>query len=137
MDMALERFMEQYVRRVAPISEDDRRTIRRIPFNEMSDKEINGYIGFITDVPPGALLGNHFHGHKKELVYVVEGYLELTLEDTRTGQKATETVSEGNLLEFPPFLAHRFRAITASTLAEICFQDLIAVKDDIVPYKFD
>ncbi|MDF2867369.1 MAG: hypothetical protein K0S11_839 [Gammaproteobacteria bacterium] len=71
-------------------------------------------------LPNGELRGNHYHQHKQELLYIIEGKLTGYFwlpEDTTTLQKFTFT--PGELITVPANIAHAYQAVEKTLVLEL------------------
>ena len=63
----------------------------------------------------------HFHTEKEESFLVLEGKVEVELFFNL--ERSIVTLEEGESLDIPPFMAHRFKAVVDSKLLEASNQD--------------
>ena len=59
----------------------------------------------------GAVRGNHYHHHKAEWVYVLQGEVELLLLDPQTKARDTVPLRAGDLAFIPTGIAHAMRTV--------------------------
>jgi dTDP-4-dehydrorhamnose 3,5-epimerase-like enzyme len=94
---------------------DDRGTIRDIFVSSPKD-----HCSIIT-FTPNAVRANHFHKESTQYTYVVDGeILMATCLVDQNGEPAGEVeqvvIGTGDLVTHPPYHAHAFRALKASTI---------------------
>ena len=94
---------------------DDRGTIRDIFVSSPKD-----HCSIIT-FAPNAVRANHFHKESTQYTYVIEGeILMATRVVDEKGEPAGEieqvVIGPGDLVTHPPYHAHAFRALKASTI---------------------
>lgn len=75
------------------------------------------FIAYI-ELRPGAVRGNHYHRHKAEWVYIIQGELELLLLDPATGARETVPLRTGDLAFIPTGIAHAMRTVHAGHAVE-------------------
>ena len=68
------------------------------------------YIAFI-ELREGGFRGNHFHKHKKEFLYILEGEILLVVEDMATKARDSVSVGVGDLAVISTEIAHAFRPV--------------------------
>ncbi len=77
-----------------------------------------GQIYFITFDGKGVVRGNHYHKKWREWFGIVNGVVEAKLQDVRTGECVTLTLSAEHSyytrLATSPYVAHAFKSITRS-----------------------
>lgn len=56
--------------------------------------------------------GHHYHERKREFLYVVDGAVELTLEDTETRERTSLVLNRGDLAFISPGIAHALRTMS-------------------------
>lgn len=66
----------------------------------------------------GGVRGNHYHRQKEERIYVVQGELELVLEDPATRARATIPVRSGELAAIQAGVAHALKTIQSGFAVE-------------------
>lgn len=97
-----------------------------------------GQIYFVTFNKKGIVRGNHYHKKWREWFGIVEGKVQILLEDIRTNEKKTFILnSKGRKyqrLEVGPYVAHTIRSI-ASYSSIINYADDIWSKKDTYYYK--
>lgn len=59
----------------------------------------------------GTVRGNHYHLHKEEWVYVLQGELALLLQDRATQERESVPIRVGDLAFIPAGVAHAMRAV--------------------------
>jgi oxalate decarboxylase/phosphoglucose isomerase-like protein (cupin superfamily) len=68
------------------------------------------FIAYI-ELRAGGLRGNHFHKVKQEWVYVIQGEMELLLQEPETNGRETVRMQTGDLALIPTGIAHAIRTI--------------------------
>lgn len=58
------------------------------------------------ELKPGGVRGNHYHHEKEEWLYLIEGELELTVEDPESGERARCSLLPGDLVIIQAGIAH-------------------------------
>ena len=66
----------------------------------------------------GSVRGNHSHRIKEEHVYVMQGELELIVQEVESGERAQVRIRTGDLAIIEPGVAHAFRVIHEGTAIE-------------------
>ena len=66
----------------------------------------------------GTVRGNHYHLRKEEWVYVIQGELELLLQDRATQARETVPLRTGDLAFIPTGVAHAMRAVQSGHAVE-------------------
>lgn len=101
-------------------------------------KKTFGQIYFVTFNKKGVVRGNHYHKKWREWFGIVEGKVEILLEDIRTKEKKTFILnskgSKYRRLEIGPYVAHAIRSI-APYSSIINYADDIWSKKDTYYYK--
>lgn len=82
----------------------------------------------ILDVSEGKECSLHYHKRKEESFLVLNGSLEITFE--QGGQRQIVVLSQGESIDIPEFLPHKFKALVNSRILEASNQDL--EEDDLV-----
>jgi mannose-6-phosphate isomerase-like protein (cupin superfamily) len=75
------------------------------------------YIAFIA-LQPGGLRGNHYHKTKQEWMYLIEGEVELLVEDVASQKRESVLLQTGDLTRIAPGVAHALRTIKAGQAVE-------------------
>lgn len=103
---------------LSPAHEDDRGAIV-----DLLDGEEVRHVGLIT-CQPDAVRGNHYHERQKQWLYVLDGSIDLYLEDLRECDPEVRRVEmrAGALIYVPPRVAHAVVAREPSRLLD--FNDL-------------
>jgi quercetin dioxygenase-like cupin family protein len=65
----------------------------------------------VFELREGGVRGNHYHHHKRESVYLIEGEITLLLQDLASGERAAVTVTAGDLVFISPGIAHALRTV--------------------------
>jgi mannose-6-phosphate isomerase-like protein (cupin superfamily) len=78
------------------------------PFHDAD--EAMRYIAFI-ELREGGARGNHYHKNKKEFVYIIQGEVQLVVEDLATRERASVPLETGDLAEIPTGVAHVLRTV--------------------------
>ena len=81
------------IRSIAPFSENERRKITRITFDEFQPH----YVEIINNIPQGAQLGNHYHKTKQELMYISKGEFYAQFEHVKTHRNLECSLQEGQI----------------------------------------
>lgn len=68
------------------------------------------YLAYV-ELRPGAVRGNHYHEMKEEGIYVIEGEIELVVEDPVSKERAPISLVSGDLVVIPVRVAHAFRTV--------------------------
>ena len=90
------------------------------------------YVGKLITVNEGARLSLQFHHHKDESIYVIEGTLNLHLEND-DGEVEQLKMGPGEFQRIETGRIHRFEAITDVKLIEVSTSEL----DDVVRLEDD
>lgn len=61
----------------------------------------------------GIVRGNHYHQRTREMVFMLDGEVDIQLVNVRTGQKKQVRLTPGQVIRIEPFEAHAFRTRTA------------------------
>ena len=137
MNKNLEKFFVKSI--TGPFDDDNEGTVRddRGQLVQIADGASFAhlvYLDFLVKNPP-AYRGNHYHNQKKEIFYVIEGFIDVDLFDLDTGELKTITISGGDKLTLLPRLAHRFLARQFSRVIEI--SPVPYNRKDVLPFDFD
>lgn len=76
------------------------------------------FCGKILTFKPDKQFSMHFHRNKREVFYVLSGFLELHTIDTKTAHERTVYLNDGALVEIPRLLPHRLIARSNATIIE-------------------
>ena len=68
------------------------------------------YIAFI-ELREGSVRGNHYHKFKDELIYVIQGEVELVVEDIHSKTRETVLLQAGDLTVIQRDVAHALRPV--------------------------
>src|SRR5213075_842031 len=75
------------------------------------------YIAYI-ELLPGNPRGNHYHNHKPEWIYLLNGELSLVVEDIGTKERAALTMSAGDIVKISTAVAHALQIVKAGQAIE-------------------
>jgi mannose-6-phosphate isomerase-like protein (cupin superfamily) len=90
------------------------------------------YVGKLISVNAGARLSLQYHHEKDESIYVVDGTLNLHLEND-AGEVEEITMGPGKFARIPTGRIHRFEALTDVRLIEVStpeLDDVVRIEDD-------
>lgn len=90
------------------------------------------YVGKMISIKAGARLSLQFHHEKDESIFVVEGTLNLHLENEEGDLEQIE-MGPGEFARVPTGRVHRFEAITDVRLIEVStpeLDDIVRIEDD-------
>ena len=73
-------------------------------FNQGEWKEVN-YIETDANVERG----NHYHTRLREMVFMIEGEVQVSIEHVQTGAKREITLRQGDMITIDPYELHTFR----------------------------
>lgn len=78
---------------------------------------------FICQSKPGQIRGNHYHHHKKEWFFILQGEARVYLYDLRTKKRKSFIVKQGSnkLIEMAPEVAHAIQNIGKEKLLMLAF----------------
>ena len=77
------------------------------------------HVGMITS-RAGVSRANHYHKQSVQYTYILSGKFEVTFFPVNAQQDAEKVlIREGDLIEIPPGIVHRFKAIEDSTMIEM------------------
>jgi mannose-6-phosphate isomerase-like protein (cupin superfamily) len=96
--------------------------------NELEIHNGDGYCGRLLTVEQGKKSSFHYHLKKNETFYVLNGVLEIELSFDLNSK--TTVLHEGECIDIPRYVLHRFKATKDSTVLEISTYD--DGEDDIV-----
>lgn len=97
--------------------------IRLQPYQRQQDAR-GSFLGITKDswhevnlvsTAAGAVRGNHFHRHTREMFCILSGQVTIDLEDVRTSARSTFEAGPGALFVVEPFERHTFSARTDCT----------------------
>lgn len=93
------------------------------------------YVGKILHINEGQRLSLQYHVMKEETIYVLEGVLELVLEEGSRRDKQSIFLEPGDSFHIPPLTVHRFAATqrTDVKLMEVStteLDDVVRIEDD-------
>ena len=66
------------------------------------------YMAFL-ELRAGTIRGNHYHRHKRELIYIISGEVRLLVEDIESGTREEITLVDGDLARIDTGVAHVYR----------------------------
>jgi dTDP-4-dehydrorhamnose 3,5-epimerase-like enzyme len=97
-----------------------------------------GQIYFVTFEKKGVIRGNHYHKKIREWFGVVNGRVEVTLVDVKTGEKK-QMILDGDSkkyvrLEIGPNIAHGFKSIS-SVVTLLNYTDKEWSGEDVIPME--
>lgn len=72
----------------------------------------------LIELRPGGVRGNHYHKRKEEWVYLIEGQVELTVEDIHAQSRASVLLGAGDLVWIGVEVAHAFRPLAPGSALE-------------------
>ena len=84
---------------------DDRGEIKGI-INEGNWEESN-----LIFSKKGSIRGNHYHKETTELIFLIEGKIEIILMDLIVKKKITLVLEENSILKITPYTLHTFKFI--------------------------
>lgn len=73
----------------------------------------------------GSILGNHYHKHINELIFIISGEVEVKIENISTSAVETFRVKQNE-----GFLVHPFEKHTITALEDVIFVNLLSEKFD-------
>ena len=79
-----------------------------------ANNEQHNYCGKILEIKKGKNTSMHFHVDKHEMFYILEGTLRVDWIDTKTAEKNTTFVKQGNCMEVEQGTPHSLIASTDS-----------------------
>ena len=93
------------------------------------------YVGKILHIREGRRLSLQFHNVKEETIMVLEGIMELTLEEGSQKDEISIIMKPGDTYHISPLTVHRFSASqgTDVSLIEVStteIHDIVRLKDD-------
>lgn len=88
--------------------EDNRGRIFCI-FKNQNWKELN-----FIETKEGMIRGEHYHKKTQEMVYVIDGEIELTIQNILTNEKNTLTLQKDAMVIIDPYELHTFKTMTDS-----------------------
>jgi mannose-6-phosphate isomerase-like protein (cupin superfamily) len=68
------------------------------------------YIAFI-ELREGGVRGNHYHKMKEEFIYLIQGEVQLVVEDDASKSRETVQLAAGDLAILQPGVAHALRTL--------------------------
>lgn len=84
---------------------DDRGSLTGI--TQASWQEIN-----YVQTGPSQRRGDHYHEHTHELFYIIEGRMQIEIDDIKSGQQQRFEAHPGDIFIIEPFERHRFYTLT-------------------------
>jgi len=89
-------------------------------------------ITYIEFKPDGKPRGNHFHRKKLEIIYVIKGTLEVTLEDLADHSTETVGLIAGDIIRVQPNCAHVYKTLEYTQALEL--NEVPYDNADTIPY---
>ncbi|NIP94824.1 MAG: cupin domain-containing protein [Akkermansiaceae bacterium] len=89
------------------------------------------YLAWI-ELKEGLARGNHYHYHKQEWFYLIDGEAELTVEDPGSEERRVVTLVTGDLVVIETGVAHALRTVRSGQGIE--FSPAPYDPDDTIPY---
>jgi mannose-6-phosphate isomerase-like protein (cupin superfamily) len=83
----------------------------------------------------GAKFSMHFHRHKDETWYVIQGNFEVRYIDTTNAEQHVKTLTVGDVWHNPPLMPHQLICLEAGTILEVSTPD--SVEDNYRVFKGD
>ena len=73
---------------------------------------------FVSKSKPGTVRGNHYHKHKSEWFYIIQGTCKLIIKDNKTKVIVEQTISDTDniMIHIEPGVAHAFKNTGKSEL---------------------
>lgn len=93
-------------------------------------KEINFF-----ESDKGCVRGNHYHKETVEGFYVIDGEIEVCLEDQKSGEKKNFTARKGDIFRINPYIVHAFTVKTDSKWINLLSKEMVSMEKDIYKYK--
>lgn len=62
----------------------------------------------------GAVRGNHYHKEIHEMVFFIDGKVELKIHNIKTSQEETAELKPGDIIVIEPYEVHTFEALSDS-----------------------
>ncbi len=72
----------------------------------------------VLELRAGTVRGNHYHLHKRELVYVISGQINVAVQDIQTRERATFRLAAGDLGVIDTSVAHVYEISQAGEAIE-------------------
>lgn len=72
----------------------------------------------VIELKTGATRGNHYHKTKEEMLYIVQGELELIVEDSVSRAREIVPLKAGDLTIVRPGIAHALRTVSPGCAVE-------------------
>lgn len=69
--------------------------------------------------PGGPCRGNHYHGEKVEIMYLISGHLQAAYLDLDTSERIDLVLTAGDLVTVRPRLVHSYIALQAAQVVEV------------------
>lgn len=76
------------------------------------------FCGKLLTIKKGGQFSMHFHRDKREVFFVLTGFLTFSYIDTATAHEFSFTLMPGNTIEIPRLCPHRLKAHEDSTVIE-------------------
>ena len=100
--------------------------------SELIWTQTDRYVGKVISINAGSRLSLQFHHEKDESIYVIDGTLNLHLEN-EDGEVEQIKMGPGDFARVPTGRVHRFEAITDVRLIEVStpeLDDVVRIEDD-------
>lgn len=81
------------------------------------------YCGKFLHFNEGSRFSMHFHAQKDETWYILSGEFELTTIDTKTAEKYTEILKQGDSKRIFPLVPHQLFCVKKGTIIEVSSPD--------------
>lgn len=91
------------------------------------------YCGKLLQFREGAEFSMHFHSHKDETWYVLDGEFVVSWIDTQTAQTHQQTLNTGDTWRNTPLLPHQLHCVKAGTIIEVSTPDSVEDNHRILP----
>jgi mannose-6-phosphate isomerase len=97
--------------------------------------ETNDYVGKMLFINKGERLSLKYHSHKTLTIYVIEGTMELVLDEGSRRDKLTFILNTGDTYHVKPLSVHRFCATQGTDVklievSTIHKDDVVRIEDD-------
>lgn len=79
--------------------------------------------------------GNHYHAETKELFFITEGKIRVTVQNIKTWQKEEHTFGKGDIFIVYPYEVHTFYTLTDSRWINMLSQPIKKNNPDFHSYK--
>ena len=68
-------------------------------------------VNFI-ETAAGQVRGNHYHKETRELFFIIDGEIDVSVEDLRSGERVEMSVTKGDVFIIEPYELHTFHTKT-------------------------